>query len=252
MRKTSKWLLGMWIAVTFLGGCAKEMSLDSSCIEPEPAYHVNAEATKKVYLTFDDGPCESTAQILDILQEYQVPAAFFVIVREEEELIPLYRRIVEEGHVLANHTATHVYEHVYASFENLREEIEELEDYVEYVSGYAPEKIFRFPGGSTRAEKYLGNTVRKTIEAWGYRVMDWNCSGDDAIRQGVTAEEIYDSTIQTAKGKNPVIILLHSASYAPQTVAALPSILSYFQENGYVFSSLLEEDAPENWWMGEH
>ena len=71
---------------------------------------------KKEYLTFDDGPCESTAQILDILQEYQVPAAFFVIAREEEELIPLYRRIVEEGHVLANHTATHVYEHVYASF----------------------------------------------------------------------------------------------------------------------------------------
>ena len=121
MRKTSKWLLGMWIALTFLGGCAKEMSLDSSWIEPEPAYHVNAEATKKVYLTFDDGPCESTAQILDILQEYQVPAAFFVIAREEEELIPLYRRIVEEGHVLANHTATHVYEHIYASFENLKE-----------------------------------------------------------------------------------------------------------------------------------
>ena len=246
------WVLGL---VVFLCGCANPgTDAETSETELEPAKGANAEADEKpkVYLTFDDGPCESTAQILDILKEYQVPAAFFVIAREEEELLPLYQRIVEEGHVLANHTASHVYEHVYADFDSLKEEIEELESYVEQVSGYAPEKIFRFPGGSTRGEKNLGSGVTEKLISWGYRVIDWNCSGDDAIRKGVTAQEIYESTIKTAQGKDPVIILLHSASYAPQTVNALPSILSYFQENGYVFGSLTDDDAPENWWLGSH
>lgn len=63
----------------------------------------------KVYLTFDDGPSNNTAQILDLLKKYQVKATFFVIGREDEESKALYQRIVAEGHTLAMHSYSHKY-----------------------------------------------------------------------------------------------------------------------------------------------
>ncbi|WP_156915394.1 polysaccharide deacetylase family protein, partial [Rhizobium sullae] len=63
---------------------------------------------RSVYLTFDDGPNPfSTPQILDVLAEHRVPATFFVVGVFAKEQPDLIRRIVAEGHDVANHTMTH-------------------------------------------------------------------------------------------------------------------------------------------------
>ena len=72
------------------------------------------EASQKIcYLTFDDGPnSEVTPQVLDTLKEYGIKATFFVIYRDGGAEKALYKRIVEEGHTIAVHTASHNYKKI--------------------------------------------------------------------------------------------------------------------------------------------
>ncbi len=88
------------------------------------------EASRKVYLTFDDGPSSNTGDILDILAEYDVKATFFVNGRVGATAEALYRRIVDEGHTLAMHSYTHNYGVVYASVESFAEDFKKLQDYL--------------------------------------------------------------------------------------------------------------------------
>lgn len=248
-------IIFLLIAIVCLSsGCMKGDLPDSreEIVESDPAWNTAAPAAgKTVYLTFDDGPCKSTGKILDILKEEEVPAAFFVIASEKDYAPEMYRRIVEEGHVLANHTYSHVYKKIYSSFDALKKELENLEEFVMEKSGCEVQKIFRFPGGSTNGKKYLGSKMKEKLAEWGYRVFDWNCSGEDAVRDDVTADEIYKNIVSSAKEKNTVVVLLHSAAYAKGTVDALPKIIRYFKDEGYHFASLADESAPENWWFGD-
>ena len=70
---------------------------------------------KKVYLTFDDGPSDHTAEILDILKKNKVKATFFVVGKETEHAKKMYQRIILEGHTLAMHSYSHNYDQIYAS-----------------------------------------------------------------------------------------------------------------------------------------
>ncbi|WP_027513945.1 polysaccharide deacetylase family protein, partial [Rhizobium sullae] len=73
-----------------------------------PVNSAGGTEDRSVYLTFDDGPNPfSTPQILDVLAEHRVPATFFVIGAYAKEQPELIRRIVAEGHEVANHTMTH-------------------------------------------------------------------------------------------------------------------------------------------------
>ena len=246
----------LWILSVLLicgTGCSQESPEAQSGEQVAEAQNAAASASNKtVYLTFDDGPYPNTAELLDILKEYQVPAAFFVIANKADYAADLYRRIAEEGHVLANHTASHDYKSVYADTASLKREMESLESYVKDISGCTVEKIFRFPGGSPNAVRHFGESIEEEMGSWGYRVLDWNCSGEDAVGKNISADTIYHNTVESAQGKDTVIVLLHSASYAPGTVEAMPRIIEYFQENGYRFGSITEEDAPQNWWALSH
>ena len=68
-----------------------------------------------VYLTFDDGPSENTDAILDILDDYNVKATFFVVGQDTEVYGDAYRRIVDEGHSIGMHSFSHNYSKLYQS-----------------------------------------------------------------------------------------------------------------------------------------
>lgn len=72
-------------------------------------------AGKKVYLTFDDGPSENTDQILEILDQYDVKATFFVIGKEDKASKKRYQKIYESGHTLGMHSYSHSYSGIYKS-----------------------------------------------------------------------------------------------------------------------------------------
>ena len=77
--------------------------------------NVYFEKTKKVYLTFDDGPSARTPEILDILKKYNVKATFFVLGSNVEARPELVKRAYDEGHFIAIHGYTHKYSQVYSS-----------------------------------------------------------------------------------------------------------------------------------------
>lgn len=205
------------------------------------------EEGHKAYLTFDDGPHENTDKVLDILNSYHIKATFFVNGKESDEDLATYKRIVDEGHTLGNHTYSHEYKEIYASVDAFMSDVKKLEHMLQERAGITMPKIVRMPGGSnnTLATAAMLQDIKSELEAQGYKIFDWNVSGEDAIRKGVTADEIYNQVLETTKGKDDVVILLHSAAIADGTVEALPRILDYYLEQGYVFHTLDEQNTPE-------
>lgn len=200
----------------------------SARVTAVPAF-THAE-TKKVYLTFDDGPSTKvTEKILDVLEEEGVKATFFVVsdraaVREET-----LKRIVKDGHCVGIHSKTHRYSEIYASDEALLKDIRACRAYVEKTTGATP-SVYRFPGGS-----FLHKSKISLVESEGLRVVDWNAVCGDEEIQGADADTLYRQTFQTAAGKNPVILLLHDSAPHKATAEALPRIIAEFKRQGFEF-----------------
>ncbi|WP_367925453.1 polysaccharide deacetylase family protein [uncultured Ruthenibacterium sp.] len=200
---------------------------------------------KTVYLTFDDGPSSTTESILDILQQENVPATFFVIAApNNEEYLPLLERTVAEGHMIALHTCTHDYEKIYQSPNSYWEDIDQLK---ERLSPYVdPQKLvwLRFPGGSTNtvSHKYGGSNIMKELKAQasekGYHYVDWNVCADDAIGGHPSAEKIYNNVIRDVGDKNKCIVLMHDTKATKNTAEALPDIIRWFKNAGYKFDTI--------------
>lgn len=198
----------------------------------------------RAYLTFDDGPCENTLKVMDILDEYQIKATFFMNGQESELAQKVYSRTVEDGHVLANHTYSHVYKSIYESWDNFYEEILKMEACVKEQTGYDVEKIIRFPGGSNCGRESVMRDIKARLDELGYRYFDWNVSGEDAIYSDVPGSDVYKNVVKYIDGKNIAVILLHTTNKTNGTVEVLPDIIDYLLKEGYSFHTLDEEDAP--------
>lgn len=200
------------------------------------------------YLTFDDGPSPRTEEILDILKEYQVPATFFVIGNDSSFGRSMYRRMVEEGHALGNHTYTHNYSRVYQSPRDFMEDLYRLEDFLAEVVGVRPD-IMRFPGGSRSASALevagydvIGDIIPRLQEE-GYTYFDWNVSAGDSASPPPSREELVDNVLGGARGKKEIVVLFHDSPDKENTVKALPEIIQGLKDMGYVFA-VLKEGAP--------
>lgn len=196
----------------------------------------NHGSDKVAYLTFDDGPSSVvTPQILDILKSYKIKATFFVLGLEAERNPELLKRIYNEGHKIANHSYSHNYKHIYSSVEALLNEINQTNAIIDEALGfYYGNTVFRFPGGSFEKAACF----KQSVNEMGFKYVDWNCLGSDAVSGTKTADEILSSTINTSINKNPVTILLHDTNAKQTTADALPAIIEYFINEGYEFKTI--------------
>lgn len=195
----------------------------------------------KAYLTFDDGPSESTAEILDILKEKGVKATFFVIGQEGEEAEALYRRIVEEGHTLAMHSYSHKYNEIYASVDAFAEDMNHLQTYLAEVTGVTP-TIMRFPGGSSNHVSSLPMTefIRYAKEK-GLTYYDWNVMSGDATGQAYTSGELIENVMKDAVRHHTAVVLMHDAATKAPTVEALAPMIDQLRENGFTLLPIDED-----------
>lgn len=185
---------------------------------------------RKVYLTFDDGPSEETDRILDILDEYQVKATFFVTGKPDDKYGDVYRRIVADGHTLGMHSFSHNYSRIYASEEAFREDVEQLRDYLYQETGVKSD-FYRFPGGSS-------NTVSRTsiqqlityLNEQNIVYFDWNVSAGDATSEYVSSERITSRVISQVGEYKEAVVLMHDSSDKKSTVEALPMIIEGIQK----------------------
>ena len=208
-----------------------------------------ATKEKVCYLTFDDGPnVANTHLVLDTLEKYNIKATFFVVYSDDEYSDELYKRIVNEGHTIAVHTASHQYTEIYSSVEAYLTDFEKMSSHIESVTGVKPE-IFRFPGGSVNT--YNSSLYREIIAEMtrrGYTYYDWNVSSGDAAIGVVTKERIISNVLTGSAAQDDAIVLMHDGPGHSATAAALPQIIEGLKEQGYTFDRLDKTVTP--WCFG--
>ena len=181
--------------------------------------------TRKVYLTFDDGPSIYTDEILDILELYGVKATFFVVGHEEEEYIPMYKRIVEEGHSIGMHSYSHKYTEIYATLDSFKSDVEQIRSLVKDRTGVEC-SLYRFPGGSSNSigKEHIQEFIAYLDEE-GITYYDWNVTSKDATGVTLTIDELVENSTSELEKYNSAYILLHDSSTKYSTVQALPRII---------------------------
>lgn len=196
-----------------------------------------------VYLTFDDGPSENTEKILDILDEYEVKATFFVTGQEKsEEARALLRRMTEEGHSIGLRSYSRQYGEVYSSIPNFLTDFKTAYDSVYEMTSIHP-RIFRFPGGSVNSynagifQELIAEMLRR-----GFTFYDWNVTGEEFKNK--TASEIRQTVVEGVEAQSRSIVLLHDGAGFEATVQALPGILETLTAEGYSFSAITPEVEP--------
>lgn len=204
----------------------------------EVPIHVPTDAT--IYLTFDDGPGQYTEELLNILDNYNIKATFFVT-----NQFPKYQYLIKEeatrGHTIGVHTYSHLWS-VYSSVDEYMNDFNAMNTIIYNQTGkYA--KIFRFPGGSsnTISRRYcLGimTTLANKMISDGYQYYDWNMDSTDTASKN-TVDSIINNVKRSLKGNSYYIVLMHDIK--KNTIEALPTIIEYAKSIGYNFKPITEE-----------
>ena len=188
-------------------------------------------APHTLYLTFDEGYENGyTAQILDVLKDNQVPAAFFVTgpyLEKEKELIT---RMVDEGHIVGNHTVHHPSMPSVKSAEKLKKEITELSEAFFALTGESME-FFRPPMGEYSARTLaITRDLGYTTVFWSFAYKDWEVKSQKGTDYAYTQimEGVHDGAI----------LLLHAVSEDNANV--LDRVIKDLKAQGYRFLPLTE------------
>lgn len=187
--------------------------------DPEP------EAAHKVYLTFDDGPGIYTQEILEILDEYNVKATFFVVGKDNDAAKEAMKKIVEKGHTLAMHSYSHDYSEIYASVENFAEDFAKIRNYIYDVTGVTS-TVYRFPGGSSNSVSQMDMDVfARYLDGQGVKFFDWNISSGDGGSYVFPVETLLENCTSKISSYERAVILMHDSAGKRTTIEALPSII---------------------------
>ncbi len=192
------------------------------------------ENLKVVFLTFDDGPDSYSNEVLDILKNNDVKATFFTNGREGEEWEEIYRRYVNEGHVLANHTWSHDYS-IYKNVDKFMNDVTSLHNTQTEVTGVEPLKIFRFPGGSPNANQACVDAAVNN----GYNYVDWNVQFGDGLSDKITSDEAFQKMIDGIHGQSVSVVLAHAERPTKKGGReALDAVIKQLKSEGYTFMTI--------------
>lgn len=196
------------------------------------SYYVDGTDDKVIYLTFDAGFENGyTPQILDILSEHDVKAAFFLVGNYIEKSPNLVKRMVNEGHIVGNHTYNHPDMSRLLELEAFKEELNSLEELYKETTGQDMPKFYRPPQGKFNEENL------KNAKELGYKTIFWSLAYVDwYVDKQPTKEQAFSKLIPRIHPG--AIVLLHSTSQTNAEI--LDELLSKWKEEGYKFKTLNE------------
>lgn len=189
---------------------------------------------KRVALTFDDGPdLKYTTAILDILKEEDVKATFFVVGIQVEKYPDIVLRMIDEGHVVGNHTQGHKDLSKLSKAQMLKQ-IEEADQAIEEAIGVRV-PLFRAPYGA------VSELLKETLAEQGRRLVGWTVDTRDWA--GTSIADMRDMIRKETKSDG--IILMHSfgGKHIANTVEMLPDVIRDLRELGFAFVTV--DDIPE-------
>ena len=187
---------------------------------------------KVLYLTFDAGYENGcTEQVLDTLKKHQVRAAFFLVGNYIERNADLVRRMVEEGHIVGNHTMHHYDMSRLSGKETFSKELTDREDLFRQTTGKELPKFYRPPQGVYSQENL------KMAKELGYKTVFWSLAYVDWLNdKQPTREEAFRKLLP--RTHNGAVVLLHSTSKTNAEI--LDDLLTQWENLGYRFGSLEE------------
>lgn len=193
-------------------------------------YYSNANTEKKIALTFDDGPhYKYTEEILDILDEYDIKATFFIVGQLAERYPEIIMREIKEGHEIASHTWSHP-KLTEISEAALTKEFENTERFLYDLAEYEP-KLFRPPEG-----KY-NNCILRIAGELDYEVILWTVDTRDWAH--TPSSQIVTNVINNTKPGS--IILCHDfIGIDSPTPDALRAFIPKLLNDGYKFVTVSE------------
>lgn len=195
-----------------------------------------------IYLTFDDGPSDYTENILKYLKDYNIKATFFVVPTRTNSCYKKLRAIVDEGHSIGVHSATHEYNKIYASVEAYLDDFHEAWDIIRDATGVTTE-LFRFPGGSKNDfNADTRDDIIKEMTRRGFRFYDWNVESGDV--SGATWTQMYNSIPRDIKNVPRSIVLMHDSVNCYNTVLVLEDVLGVLKKEGYKFDKINNNTQP--------
>ena len=196
------------------------------------AAYLGNTGEKVLYLTFDAGYENGcTEKILDALKKHNAPAAFFLVGNYIEKNADLVRRMVNEGHIVGNHTMHHPDMSKISDKASFEKELSDLASLYESTVGQPLPMYYRPPQGTYSEEnlqmaKELGY---KTV-FWSLAYVDWNNDAQPS------AEKAFQKLIP--RTHNGAVVLLHSTSST--NAAILDELLTKWEQMGYRFASIEE------------
>ncbi|MCL2322227.1 MAG: polysaccharide deacetylase family protein [Oscillospiraceae bacterium] len=199
-------------------------------IEKYDGYYIGDLNEKSVYLTFDAGYENGyTVKILDILKKHGVPATFFLVgtyIRNNPEII---KRMINEGHIIGNHTMNHPDMAKFSSIEAFSKELTRVEDIYKSVTGEEMKKLYRPPCG-----KYNELSL-KFAKKLGYKTIFWSVAYEDYEDKKQPSWGDAISKL-TSRVHNGALILLHSTSKTNSLI--LDELIEKYKGMGFEFKSL--------------
>jgi peptidoglycan/xylan/chitin deacetylase (PgdA/CDA1 family) len=223
-------MLGLGIAAG-----AAVVSLGYQSMAPTGQWFGNAfyglpRGSKRVALTFDDGPNDPhTLNLLDVLSKHGVRATFFLIGRYVRQRPDIVQEIMKRGHVVANHTFTHPLL-IFHSSSRIRAEILQCGGAIRDAVG-EHSNLFRPPWGGRRP------AVFQIVRQLGLEPVMWNVTGYDW--NAPSADYIEKKVGDKIRGGS--VILLHDGSHAAfgadrsRTVRAVDRLIEWYKAEGLDF-----------------
>ena len=185
-----------------------------------------------IYLTFDAGYENGcTQQILDVLKEHQVPAAFFLVGNYLEKNADLVRRMVSEGHIVGNHTMHHPDMSKITDPAAFEKELKGLEDLYKQVTGEEMQKFYRPPQGIySEANLKMARELGYKTVFWSLAYADWDNNAQP------TKAQAFSKLIPRIH--NGAVVLLHSTSQTNAQI--LDELLTQWKDMGYSFRPITD------------
>lgn len=213
-------------------GARPEGNADINELKQYNAYYAEDTDEKVLYLTFDAGyENGNTPAILDALKKHGAPAAFFVVGNFIEDEPELVKRMVEEGHIVGNHTMTHPDMSAISTQESFQEELAGVEKLYEDLTGEPMTRFYRPPRGVYSISNLaMADNLGYATFFWSLAYVDWN------QEQQPSQEEAFSKLLPRVHPG--AIVLLHSTSSTNAEI--LDELLTKWEGMGYSFAPLTQ------------
>lgn len=177
---------------------------------------------KNLYLTFDDGPIVGlTEWVLDELKKHEVKATFFCVGANIIKHPFIYKRIMDEGHTVANHSMFHT--------KGFNTSVQDYVKEIEICRELVQNNLFRPPYGQLKRGQY------RELRKRGFKIILWDVISYDYEK--ISPELCLNNVIKHSK--NGSIVLFHDNWKAEENLKyVLPQFITHFLEQGYTFKSI--------------